>query len=62
MSVDGLEIDKTMAETDIRIVTARMTELGGLLQFMSALKAAQMSRKKGGETNANTGTVGVWDT
>lgn len=37
--IEGLEYDKQMHETDIRISTARMTELNGYLVFISALMA-----------------------
>ncbi len=35
--IEGLEYDKQMHETDIRISTARMTELNGYLVFIAAL-------------------------
>lgn len=36
--VDGLEADKTMAETNIKIAVARMVELGGYFQYLAAIK------------------------
>ena len=36
--LDGLEIDKSMLEVDIKIATARMIELGGYLQYLAVLK------------------------
>jgi hypothetical protein len=38
--IDGLEMDKTMSETDIRIAVARLTELGGYFQYLAAVKQA----------------------
>lgn len=37
--IEGLEYDRTMTETDIKISVARMTELNGYLTFLSALMA-----------------------
>jgi len=36
--IEGLEFDKQMCETDIKIGIARMTELGGYLQYLAAVK------------------------
>lgn len=35
---DGLEFDKAMHETDIKIAVARLTELGGYLNYLAAIK------------------------
>lgn len=37
--IEGLEYDRAMAETDIKIAVARMTELNGYLVFIAALMA-----------------------
>ena len=39
--IDTLEYEINAVEVDIRVSTARLTELGGLLQFMAVLKAAE---------------------
>lgn len=39
--IDGLEMDKTMAQTDINIAVARLTELGGYLNYLAAIKLTQ---------------------
>jgi hypothetical protein len=36
--VDGMELDRSVFEADIRIAVARMTELGGYFQFLAAVK------------------------
>lgn len=36
--IEGLEYDKTMAETDIKIAVARMHELGGYFEYLAAIK------------------------
>ncbi len=44
-TVDGLECDKTMHETDIRIAVSRMQELGGYLQYLAAVKQSNSTNK-----------------
>lgn len=39
--IDGLEADAKMAETDVKIAVARLTELGGYLQYLAAIKLTQ---------------------
>lgn len=41
--IDGLEFDKDIFETDIRIVVARLQELGGYLQYLAAIKQAEVA-------------------
>lgn len=36
--IDGFEFDKGLRESSIKIMTARMTELGGYLQYLAAIK------------------------
>jgi hypothetical protein len=36
--IEGLEYDRVMFETDIKIAVARMQELGGYLQYLAAIK------------------------
>jgi len=37
--IEGLEYDKAILETDIKIAIARMTEMGGYLQYLAVIKA-----------------------
>lgn len=37
--LDGLELDKSVLEMDIKIAVARMAELGGYLQYLAVIKA-----------------------
>jgi hypothetical protein len=39
--IEGLEYDKTMLETDIKIAVARLQELGGFLNYLAAIKQAE---------------------
>jgi hypothetical protein len=39
--IEGLEFDKQICETDIKIAVSRMTELGGYLSYLAAVKLAQ---------------------
>lgn len=43
--LDGLDLDRTMAETDIKIAVGRLNELGGYFQFMAVVKQASEARK-----------------
>jgi hypothetical protein len=36
--LDGLELDRAMAETDIKIAVARLHELGGYFEYLAAIK------------------------
>jgi hypothetical protein len=36
--LDGLELDRAVLDVDIRIAVARLTELGGYLNFLAAIK------------------------
>lgn len=42
--MDGLEMDKTMHETDIKIAVSRMQELGGHLQYLAAIKQSETAK------------------
>lgn len=42
--IDGLEYDIRITETDIKIATARLQELGGYLQYLAAIKEAETAR------------------
>lgn len=42
--VEGLEFDKTISETDIKIAQARMNELGGYFQYLAAIKLSALQR------------------
>jgi hypothetical protein len=42
--IDGLQYDRDMLETDIKIAVARLHELGGFLTFMAAIKEAETAR------------------
>ena len=44
--LEGLEFDKSILDTDIKIAVARMNELGGYLGFLAAVK---MTSNLGGE-------------
>lgn len=39
--IEGLEYDKVLFETDIKLAVARMNELGGLLNFFASIKNTQ---------------------
>lgn len=39
-SIEGLDFDKLMLETDIKIAVARMIELGGYFNYLAAVKQA----------------------
>lgn len=43
--MDGLEMDKAMHETDIKIAVSRMQELGGYLQYLAAIKQSEVARE-----------------
>ena len=48
--VEGLEFDRDIHETDIRIAVARLQELGGYLQYLAVIKQGEysnLSRAKG---------------
>lgn len=36
--LDGLELDRAMVETDIKIAVARLNELGGYFEYLAAIK------------------------
>jgi len=36
--LDGLDLDRTMLDVDIRIAVSRLNELGGYLNFLAAIK------------------------
>ena len=38
-SIEGLEYDKLIAETDIKIAVSRLQELGGYLQYLAVIKS-----------------------
>lgn len=42
--IEGLEYDIRVAEADVRIAAARMTELGGYLQYLAAIKQAEHTK------------------
>ncbi len=42
-NVDGMELDRSAYEADIRIAVARMTELGGYLQYLAVIKTQSTS-------------------
>lgn len=44
--IEGLEFDIRMLETDIKIAVARMTELGGYLNYLAAIKQGQTKHTK----------------
>lgn len=52
--IELLEHDIDMLNTDIKIATSRLVELGGYFQFMTALKQAETSRKSS-ETKTEDG-------
>lgn len=39
-TIEGLELDRTMAEQDIKIAVSRMGELGGYLSYLAEVKRA----------------------
>lgn len=43
--IDGLEFDKSIYEVDIKIAVSRMTELGGYLQYLAAIKQSETTNK-----------------
>lgn len=43
--IEGLEFDRDIHETDIRIACARLHELGGYLQYLAAIKQAELASK-----------------
>jgi hypothetical protein len=42
--IDGLQYDRDMLETDIKIGVARLQELGGYLQYLASIKQAETAR------------------
>ena len=48
--IEGLEYDVRVIETDIKIAVGRLTELGGYLQYLAAIKLAQ-THSKANETS-----------
>lgn len=42
---EGYEYDRTVIEADIRIAVSRMSELGGYLQYLAAVKLAALASK-----------------
>lgn len=48
--LDGLEYDKSILETDIKIGVARMTELGGYLSYLAVIKLNSNLTEKTGAT------------
>lgn len=42
--IEGIEYDRASQETEIRILTARMTELGGYLNYLAAIKQSQRTK------------------
>jgi hypothetical protein len=51
--VEGLEYDKSVCDTDIKIAVARMQELGGYLQYLAAVKLASGAAKSAEETGSS---------
>ncbi len=52
--IEGVEFDIRVIETDIRIAVARLTELGGYLNYLAAIKQTELAintdkRKSGAE-------------
>lgn len=43
--IEGLEFDKEIHETDIRVAVARMQELGGYLNYLAAIKQSEYSNR-----------------
>jgi chromosome segregation ATPase len=52
--IDGYEADVKVAETDVRIAVARLTELGGYLQYLAAIKLTQPSKPNTASTTGET--------
>ena len=44
-TIEGMEFDRSMLETDIKIAVARMQELGGYLQYLAAIKQSEVARE-----------------
>jgi len=44
--IEGLEFDKTVAQNDINIATSRMTQLGGYLNYLAAVKQTAAKPEK----------------
>jgi hypothetical protein len=42
--LDGLQFDRDMLETDIKIGVARLQELGGYFQYLASIKQAETAR------------------
>ena len=43
--LDGLQFDRDIIEADIKIGVARLTELGGYLQYLAAIKLQQINQQ-----------------
>lgn len=56
--LDGYEMDKIMLETDIKILIARMNELGGYLQYLATIKQAEIQRKE--QNHAPAVNSSIW--
>lgn len=50
--IEGLEYDKVMHETDIKIAVARMQELGGYLQYLAVVKSTSNTSTASEESKA----------
>lgn len=54
--IEGLEYDRSMSEHDIKIACARMTELGGYLQYLAVIKDVANRRSDAGTVTPLPGT------
>jgi chromosome segregation ATPase len=48
--IDGFESDVEVAKASVRIASARLTELGGYLQYLAAIKLTQPQKPEDPET------------
>lgn len=49
-TIEGLEYDRTMLETDIKIAIGRMNELGGYFHYLAEVKKSQQLPTTPGDT------------
>jgi hypothetical protein len=56
-AIDKLETKKAVLEADIRIGSARLSELGGYLQYLAAVKMARPKRSSDTNDTSDTGST-----
>lgn len=53
--IEGIEYDLKVLDTDIRLCSARMVELGGYFEYLASAKRAEVARvERGGESGGQS--------